>query len=268
MKQQLAMQLYSVRTAVEEDFFGTLKRLKEFGYDGVEFAGLYGYTPDEVKKMCEDAGLVPISAHVSLQDFSECPEKVVSDYAKIGCRFLAIPWLNDADRPGGKCWEDTKKKISRIADVCEEAGITLLYHNHDFEFLPYEGGYLLDAIYAADDRLQSELDTCWAAVGGEEPAAYLEKFAGRAPVVHLKDFDLSGPLPKFLQQRLGKKGEGEKQLEFRPVGYGMQDVESLLAAAKKVGAGWLVVEQDNPSLGKDRMTCAKMSAEFLRDRLL
>ena len=60
----IALQLYSVRDDMEADFAGTLKKVKSFGYDGVEFAGLFGHTAEEVKKMCEDAGLTPISAHV------------------------------------------------------------------------------------------------------------------------------------------------------------------------------------------------------------
>ena len=62
----IALQLYTVRGDLSVDFEGTLKKVKEFGYSGVEFAGLYGQDPVEVKKMCEELELIPISAHESI----------------------------------------------------------------------------------------------------------------------------------------------------------------------------------------------------------
>ena len=71
----IALQLYTVRDEMEKDFEGTLKKVKEMGYDGVEFAGLYGHTGAEVRAMCEKIGLVPVSAHVPFADMEAriCP---------------------------------------------------------------------------------------------------------------------------------------------------------------------------------------------------
>ena len=79
----VAVQLYSVRDNMAEDFEGTIKKVKEMGYDGVEFAGLFDKSPAEVKRICEDNGLVPVSAHVSYDVIAADPEKVIGDYAKI-----------------------------------------------------------------------------------------------------------------------------------------------------------------------------------------
>ena len=87
-----ALQLYSVRDEVEKDFEGTLKAVSEFGYDGVEFAGLYGKTPEDVRKLCEKYGLVPVSAHVGIGEMLE-NENVFSDYKEMGCEYIAIPYI-------------------------------------------------------------------------------------------------------------------------------------------------------------------------------
>ena len=50
MKLPIAIQLYSVRDDMEKDFYGTVKKVKELGYEGVEFAGLFGKTGVEVKE--------------------------------------------------------------------------------------------------------------------------------------------------------------------------------------------------------------------------
>jgi len=100
MSTPVAIQLYSLRNECAEDFAGTLKKVKEMGYDGVEFAGLHGKSAAEVKQMCADNGLVPISAHVPYLDMVADPKGVLGQYAEIGCKFVAIPYLNEDYRPG------------------------------------------------------------------------------------------------------------------------------------------------------------------------
>ena len=80
----IALQLYSVRDDLREDFLGTLKAVKALGYDGVEFAGGFkDYSAEDVKKMCEDVGLIPISAHVPYLDMVAAPDKVLGFYKEI-----------------------------------------------------------------------------------------------------------------------------------------------------------------------------------------
>ena len=143
----------------------------------------------------------------------------------------------------------------------------LLYHNHDFEFEKINDQYILDTYYGeiSADLLQTELDTCWVNVGGENPAQYVRKYTGRAPIVHLKDF--AGSKTANMYALIGTdaaKEESSSKFEFRPVGYGKQDFPSILAAAEDAGAGWVVVEQDSPSMGKTPMECAKMSIDYLK----
>ena len=78
----LGIQLYSVRDEMEADFEGTLKKVKALGYDGVEFAGLFDKKAADIKKMCEDIGLTPISAHVPFADMMADPD-ICGDYEKL-----------------------------------------------------------------------------------------------------------------------------------------------------------------------------------------
>ena len=55
--------------------------------------------------------------------------------------------------------------------------------------------------------------------------------------------------------------------DYRPVGYGKQDIPALVEASEKAGAQWLIVEQDEPSMGKSPMECARMSINYLRSFL-
>ena len=87
----IAIQLYTVRDQAAADFEGTLKAVKAMGYEGVEFAGLCGKTPAEVKALCEEIGLTPISAHVAYCEMMADPKGVLSAYAEIGCKYVPSP---------------------------------------------------------------------------------------------------------------------------------------------------------------------------------
>lgn len=268
MQFSVALQLYSVRDEMAADFEGTLRKVKAMGYEGVEFAGLFDKSAAEVKALLEEIGLQAVSAHVPYYDAVDDPEAAFAPYKEIGCKYVAVPYLTEERRPGTPGWAETVEGVRKLGKGAKALGLGLLYHNHDFEFVRVDGAYALDMLYDAvpADLLQTELDTCWVNVGGEDPAAYVLKYAGRAPVVHLKDFFKSGEGKGKLYQLIGIEDDGEEQaaaFEFRPVGYGMQDFPGILKACEKAGAQWLVVEQDSPSMGKSPLECAEMSIRYL-----
>ncbi|MCQ2427556.1 MAG: sugar phosphate isomerase/epimerase [Clostridia bacterium] len=263
----VAIQVYSVREDAAADLDATLKSLKEFGYDGVEFAGMYGKAPAEIKAACDKYGLTPISAHVPFVDMLKDPMGVLSAYAEIGCKYVAVPYLIPEHRPGTPNFEYVVSFIEILAKAAKKLGMQMLYHNHDFEFLKIDGKYALDVLYdtVPADLLKTELDTCWVNVGGEKPADYIRKYTGRAPVVHLKDF--YGEKSDDMYELIGIESKAPKRpdgFEFRPVGSGLQNFPEILEAAEDAGAEWVIVEQDKPSMGLTALECAKKSREYLR----
>ncbi len=262
----VALQLYSIRDEVAKDMRSALVKVKNMGYDGVEFAGLYGNAPADIKAMCEEIGLCPISAHVPIDELVSAPEKTVADYAEIGCKFIVIPYVIEERRPGASKFDQTVEDIKMIGALAKDKGMTLLYHNHDFEFVKIDGVYGLDMLYdrVSADLLQTELDTCWVNVGGENPANYVLKYTGRAPVVHLKDF--SGSKSENMYELIGidKKAEKTNTFEFRPFGFGNQNVPNILEASVKAGASWVVVEQDQPTMNRTPLECAALSRNYLK----
>ncbi|MBQ6266864.1 MAG: sugar phosphate isomerase/epimerase [Clostridia bacterium] len=270
MKLPVAVQLYSVRDEMEQDVYGTLQKMKDLGYDGVEFAGLFGEAPEKLKAFCAEIGLTPISAHVPYDDMLADPTGVLGDYAALGCKYVAVPYLTEEHRPGTDGFAATVAGIRKIAEAAKALGIQLLYHNHDFEFVKIGDDYALDVLYASvpADLLQTEFDTCWVKVAGEDPVAYLKKYAGRSPVVHLKDFEKHGSAGGQLYQLIGIEEEAAQadagSFTFKPVGSGMQDFPAILAASVEAGAEWVVVEQDEPAAGDTRLDSVKQSRDYLR----
>lgn len=249
-KMPIGYQLYCVRNEMEKSVPETLKKVKELGFDGVEFAGFFGYTAAEIKKMLDENGLKAVSSHVPLQSIIADPEGVIAYHQELGCRYIAIPYLEENDRPGAPGFARILSIIYSFGSQCKKAGIQLLYHNHDFEFAKVSGIYGLDFIYQAvpSELLQTEVDTCWVKYAGVDPQTYLASYKGRAPLVHIKDFvsDNSGRTPYALIGLDSDEPADRSGFSYRPFGHGVQDAKALVEAAIDAGADWLILEQDEP----------------------
>ena len=264
---KIGVQLYSVRDEMAQDFEGTLKKVKEMGYECVEFAGLFDKSAAEVKALCDKIGLIPISAHVSLYDMQEDPY-ILQTYADIGCKYVAIPWLGESERPGHPGFEKMIQDAAILGAFAKKLGMKLAYHNHDFEFEKVDGKYALDVIYETipADLLLAQLDTCWVNVGGADPVAYIHKYAGRVEILHFKDFagKKSDNMYALIGVNDGKKEDTVGDFEYRPLGQGLQDMPAIVKAAKECGTEWAIIEIDEPSRGKTSMQCIKESIDYLK----
>jgi sugar phosphate isomerase/epimerase len=265
----VAVQIYSVRDEAAADFRGTMQKLKTMGYDGVELAGLYSYTREEIKKVLDEVGIPAISAHVPFFEMRADIQKVIETYQYLGCKYIVVPYLMEGERPGDPAYDAVRADIARFGDACAAHGLMLLYHNHDFEFkvMP-NGNFALDELYSSTtpSQLQAEPDPCWIKVAGQDPAAYVRKYAGRVPVVHLKDYYKEGAGGK-LYDLIGIETQETKAagyFEFRPLGLGLQDIPPILAASVDAGASWVVVEQDE-TVGRSRLEAVEISRNYLKN---
>ncbi len=271
----VGLQLYSVRTDLEQDFYGTLKKVREMGYTGVEFYGeYYGHTPVEVKAMCTELGLIPFSNHVPFQQMMDDLDRVIEENTVLGVQYIVFAYMDKPSRPGVDP-EQFKATVARIGEIgakVREAGFQLLYHNHDFEFVALPDGTVgHDYIFSANtpENVQVELDVCWSDFAGFPAPELIRKYKDRVPVVHLKDYFLSGELSGDPYALIGISSENAAQdagkFEFRPLGQGVMDMHAVLQAASGCGARWLCVEQDEPTAqAADRFEGPRQSAEWLR----
>lgn len=271
-KFKVGLQLYTVRDDMEKDMEGTLKAVKEMGYDYVEFAGYFGKSAEEIRAILDRYGLSCISVHQSL-DFYENGGQQAVDYIKtLGAKFSAIPWYMAENLAGSPAWEDTKALFNRCGELLKKNGIQMLYHNHDFEFVKVDGKYKHDYLMEeiSRDILKPEFDTCWVRYSGEDPCKYLAMYAGDVEVLHLKDFTCkrlaNGPAYALIDvdgNPIEEETQGDNEFRFRPVGQGLQDFPSILAAAEKAGTEYIIVEQDNTN-ELPPLEAARQSREYLR----
>ena len=274
-KLPVGVQLYSVRNDLAKDMYGTLKRVREMGYAGVEFYGeYYGHSVTEIKRWCTELGLIPFSNHVAFQRMIDEVDKVIEENTILGVQYVVFPYMDDESRPGinPEQFKTTVAKLGEVGEKVRAAGFQLLYHNHDFEFAKLPDGTVgYDYIFANNERvnLQNEIDVCWADYAGFNPAELLAKYAGGIPVVHLKDYKLEGHLSSAPYALIGVNSDNSMKdeggwFEYRPLGCGQVDMPAVIKAAIAGGAQWLCVEQDEPSMGLDALGNIAKSVEYLR----
>ncbi|CAM2863051.1 sugar phosphate isomerase/epimerase [Paenibacillus sediminis] len=222
----VAVQPYTVREALVKDYIGTLERIAQIGYQGIELGcPPEGMAISEQKAILDRLGLRVIGTHAGFDTLDFDPD-LISDYLDEvnGGRYVAVSLRFNSK-------EDVlikAEKMNVIGAKFRKRGVQFLYHNHNWEFVRYDGEYALDILLRETDPafVQMELDTYWVKRGGEEPTEYLSKLKNRCPLLHIKDVE-----------------DGEDQF-FAEIGEGILDFKAIARAAEEVGTKWLIVEQD------------------------
>lgn len=243
---QIGLQLYTVREHLERDFEGTLRKVAELGYQGVEFAGFYDRSAEQVQEILRETGLTAIGAHTPYNRLKEALEEELTFNKAIGSRYIVVPYLAEEDR---NRWPEVIEDLKKFGERCKEEDLVLCYHNHDFELtLQLDGKPVLDAIYeqVPESLLQVELDSCWVRFAGADPLEYIATYRGRLPLVHWKD--------------LVKKADGSP--DTVELGRGEIAITEIGDAAIAAGAKWLIVEQDH--CAGDSLESIKTSMEWVR----
>ncbi|MBN1991683.1 MAG: sugar phosphate isomerase/epimerase [Anaerolineae bacterium] len=227
-KLPIAVQMYTVRAAAARDFRGALRQVARIGYPAVELAGTFGLSIAELQQILADLGLKVVSAHVSLADLRANLDRQIETYLALGAEYLVCPSLPQDERSDEARYRAAAAELNDIGRRCRAKGLLFCYHHHAFEFVQFNGKTGLEILWGNSDpaHVQLETDTYWAQAGGLDPAQILRRWAGRVPLVHVKDMSAGTP-PTFAE-----------------VGAGVLDWPGIFAAAKESGAKWYIVEQD------------------------
>ena len=223
----VALILYTLREQCAADLPRTLELVREAGFRWVEIAGTHGLTPAEFRRRLDDAGLRACSAHHGLNELDE-PDAVTDLAEALGHTRIVMPWTEARTRRDAS---SLITALSRCAESLADAGLSLCYHNHDFEFQPMpdgDGTQTLWDVLAGCPTLNFEIDLGWAWYAGRDPAELLAACRGRTPLLHAKD--------------LAQRGVPAR---FTPVGEGGVPWVAVLNAPAAREAEFIIVEQDD-----------------------
>ncbi|HEV2495703.1 MAG TPA: sugar phosphate isomerase/epimerase [Terriglobia bacterium] len=266
----VGLQLYTVRQQMAKDFEGTLKQVAAIGYTIVEMPGLFGKTPTQVKQALDAASLKCPSAHYPAAELtSGIPEKIAA-LKEIGASYLtcAFPTTRQLQEHRVPMRETTQALehmsaddfkwladlFNKVGEECHKGGLEFAYHGHNLEFQKVDGKPGYDVLLESTDPklVNFEMDCYWVTRAGADPVAYLDKYPGRFPLLHIKDMK-PGQTPTTDLMRGGNA--------FIEVGKGSIDWKRIFEADRS-GLKYYFVEQDRTSLPP--LESAKVSYEYLR----
>lgn len=237
---KVALQLYSIRDKMEENFLGSLERVKEAGYDGVEFAGYGGIPAKEMKDKLEQLGLAVAGSHVSYDDLKKDLEKEVSYAKEIGAYSVVCPYFH-ADNKAG--WMAFFEDLNAFGKRFAQEGILFGYHNHAQEFEKLDGTYIMDLLleHCDPNYVTAEFDVHWVYKGGESPLEYVTRYADRCLLLHAKE--------------VAKDGKSDTE-----VGNGIIPFPEMVKSLPNLE--WLIVEQEGFSI--DEWESIRKSCDYLK----
>ena len=238
MTKPIAVQLYTVRDALAHDFESVINKIAAFGYQGVEPFG--GLDAKKVAEACKKLNLQIPSTHSDLP-LGDKRDAVLASAKTLGVKYLICPHISADEFKTVEGAIGVCNRLNEANKAARDAGLTLGYHNHWFEFEPISGmGTYPNKVMAEylDPTIIFEIDTYWVQVGGRDPIAVIKELGARVPLLHIKD----GPADN-------------KNSDMVAVGEGKMDVVGILAAGKS--AEWLIVELDR--CATDMLTAVEKS---------
>jgi len=251
----IAMILYTVRKQAERDLPGTLQRVRESGFECIQWSGMPNVPADEARRALDAAGLTTVAGHCTLEPFEVDFDNALRFWHTLGVRDLALATMMMDCRESLADWRAGLKRMERVAKRLRDEGIRFSYHNHDFEFerFPEDTRFKMDILLEETDPdlVHAEFDTAWVSAGKADPAVYIARHAGRCPIIHVKDHKATlDPDAKPIPTELGQ---------------GTLDWPAIFRAAQESRVEWLVYEQDESEL--DVFESCGMSYAFLKERV-
>jgi len=241
MTAPIALQLYSIRKQLGNDFEGGVRRIADMGYAGVEPAGFPGTTPEQAAALFKELDLAVPSAHIALP-VGEAKQQTLDTMNALGSTRIVSGFGPKQFATPDKVKESCER-FNEASAVAAENGMTFGIHNHSWEFMPMDGRHVYNLML---DHLAPEVffqvDTYWVRIAGLDPADVVRELGARAPLLHIKD------------------GPGEKEKPMTAVGDGVMDFPGIVEAAG-ANVEWMIVELD--TCAGDMMEAVQKSHAYL-----
>lgn len=222
---EIGLQLYTIRDLFAEgETEKVLAQVAEIGYRNVELAGFYGKSPVEIKQILDRCGLKAVSTHEGIETMENELEGVIERASLFGYDLVGVPWLSPEHRTEAG-YRAIAARLAPIREKLAESGLTLMWHNHEFEFHPLPNGEMPEDLLLSSGA-SAELDVYWAWHADLCPHDLMIKYSGRIPILHIKDMR-------------------KEEKHFAEVGTGVLDLPLYVREAAGHGVRYLIVEQDS-----------------------
>jgi sugar phosphate isomerase/epimerase len=237
----VGLQLYTVRKQLDKDFEGTLRKVAAVGYPQVQISGFHNQPVPKIKQLLGEIGLKTAAGHFGYDPLKSNLSQVTDDAHTLGMSYVVLSSVPDTFRHSIDGYKRAAEFFNKTGEGCRKAGLHFGYHNHNRDFEKFGDTIALDLMLESTDpaSVSFEMDCFWVTRAGYDPVAYMNKYPGRFPVLHIKDErkhyppTVSGPTPSEA---------------YAPVGKGVIDWKRIFKAAPKGGLKYYFVEQDETEL--------------------
>lgn len=257
---EAGLNLFSLRQAIksEEDFLATALRLREMGYTYLQFSGA-PFNADMIARVSKESGLPIVLTHVPMDRIIGDTEALMEEHSRFGCKNIGLGMMPIETIIDEAACKAKIEELEAAGEKMAKNGFKFFYHHHQFEFVKYGGETVFDYMLRTTKYINFTADTYWLQYGGVDVEKFLEKLSGRIECVHLKDYMMNTT----------KKDDGKYEMKpiFAPVGDGTLDFKAAVAAAKKSGAEYFLVEQDNAPELDDPFGLVERSIKYIKEVL-
>lgn len=283
---KVGVQLFSIPKLLENDFRGAMSMLAGMGYKEVEFfgpfpfstgsakerwksitpalgfsgSGYFGHSPAEVRSILREYGIAATSTHTDLETLQTRMDQLGEAGDLVGFEYVGLPAIPEELRQTTDDYKRMADVFNSIGEKAKKSALKFAYHNHGYGLKEMDGQIPLKILLDRTDPklVFFEMDIYWTAAGGADPSAYLDAYANRYRLMHVKDM-------KEMRTFSGDGGSPAEWMELfpymTPAGDGVLDVRSIVAKAKKSGVKHFYVEQD---MVEEPEVALKRSIDFLK----
>ena len=236
----LGLELYTLRHLMAKDVPGTLKLVKDWGFEDVEGGGLPGKTAAEFKALLGQYGLRMQSMLTGYETLRDKLPSVVKDAKDTGCSYVGTAWIPHQGPFTRQHVDQAATDFAAWGKALAGEGLQFFYHVHGYEFGTSPDGTLLDTLMkqSPQKNVAFQMDVFWVMRGGGDPAALLTKYPGRFPLMHLKDIAKG--------TALGDPTGSAPDETSVPLGQGQVNWPAVLKAAKAGGTKMFYIEDEHP----------------------
>lgn len=237
-RQKVGLQLYTLRNLISKDVRGVIAKVAGIGFKEVETygfspaGGFWGMKPKEFKSLMKSHGIKSPSGHYNFEPYlgtndMDSLKANIEAARELDQKYLTVPYLSEPLRKNLDSYKSLAEKLNKAAILAREADLQLVYHNHDFEFINFNGTTGFDILLRETNPqdLKFELDIYWAVKAGKDPIALFEQNPGRYVMWHVKDMD-------------------KMDKSYTEVGSGSINYNQIFAKYKLAGMKHYFVEQD------------------------
>jgi sugar phosphate isomerase/epimerase len=235
----VGINIYSLRYLAAKDLPSTLWLIAKLGFREVEAGDLYGRTPAEFRGLLQSAGLRATSIGAGYEALGKNLDGVAAHARTLGAKYVVCSTIpHSAKHLAAKDCAPAAENLNRWGERLSGSGLRLCYHTHGTEFDPSPDGTQFDTLAKLTDPkfVNFEMDIFWIVYGGQDPARMLKRYAGRFPLMHVKDIRKG--------TKLGGSPADVLEEESVPLGTGLVDVRAALLAAQECGVQQYFLEEE------------------------